>query len=98
MTSLARRTDPATSLEAGERTQRKLNETQQRALSVTFLAYPRTAQEIGVAAAEKYGGLAETYRKRVGELLRLKRIQIVGVSQCTITGTKATTYQKVNPQ
>ena len=75
MTSLARKTDPATSHEAAEQTQRKLNETQEQALSVTDYQRHLTAMEIAATAFHRHAGNIETYRKRVHELVRLGKLE-----------------------
>lgn len=98
MTSLARHTDPTTSHEAAEQTQRKLNETQEQALSVTDYQRHLTAMEIAATAFHRHAGNIETYRKRVHELVRLGKLERRGVRKCGITGRNATVYARPRPQ
>ena len=98
MTSLARPTDPATSHEAGQKTQRHLNATQERVLSVVNSINHMTAQEIAQRTADMYGGLTDTYRKRIHELVSMQSLERRGVRKCSITGNNATVYARPRPQ
>ena len=90
----ARRTDPATSHEAAAATRPKLGPAA-AAIYDVFAAAPQpyTAVEASLRAAERHGKRPETYRKRAGELQRAGLIRAAGHRLCSITLTKATTFE-----
>lgn len=98
MTNLSRQTDPETSREAGERQRRNLNATQERVLSAVNSINHMTAQEIAQRTADMFGGLTDTYRKRIHELVAMKKLERRGVRKCSITGNNATVYARPRPQ
>lgn len=89
---LARATDPATSQQAARETQKQLSTLQARMVQVIGELGPMTACEAGVECARRFDGLAETYRKRATECVRLGALEIVGTRNCRVTGKPAHIY------
>lgn len=91
----ARDTDPDTSHQAAAECSKTLGKAQEAMMEVfaSLLAY--TAQEAAARCVERHGGMAETYRKRVGELEAGKLIENCGSHMCRVTGKRATKYRKV---
>lgn len=91
----ARDTDPDTSHMAAAECAKTLGRAQVAMMEVfdSLLAY--TAQEAAARCVENHGGMAETYRKRVGELEAEKLIENCGIHMCRVTGKRATKYRKV---
>lgn len=89
---ISRPSDPATSQLAATEIKGRLGTLQTRLLeAVASLAQP-TANEAAAAAAEAHGGMAESYRKRMKELVREGAVVIAGERHCRITGKIAQTY------
>lgn len=94
---LARDTDKATSHAAAAETIPKLNRIQSLCLQSVELSDPRrplTANEIAANAVQYFGGMAETYRKRVHELVRAGLLREVGERVCRVTGKRGTVYER----
>ena len=92
---IARTSDPLTSHLAAAETAPKVYRLQRQfADMVAESAFPVTASEAAERAAQVYGGLAETYRKRAAECVRLGLLKVVGVRVCSVTGKKATVYSR----
>jgi len=87
---IARSTDPQTSHDAAATVQ--LNDKQWSCMQV--LTGEMTANEIGQAAATRFNGMAETYRKRVHELQRKQLIVACGERVCNVTGSNATIFKR----
>lgn len=94
---LARRKDPATSRAAAEEMTRQLGLCHWLALQAAADLCRRggdaTAQEIGRRAAELSTKPAETFRKRVHELVRLGRLFEFGERRCSTSGKMARTFR-----
>lgn len=91
---LARDTDKATSHAAAADVAPKLGVMQSRCLSPDVFDSPRmTANEIAANAAARFGGMAETYRKRVHEIVRAGLLREAGETICSVTGKGATVYE-----
>jgi len=94
--SLARKTDPQTSKKAAHEFRSSLNDKQVlmlRAITdANEIGVNPTANEAASSAALQHGGMAETYRKRTKELLRLGLLDLRGERRCNITGSTAQTY------
>ena len=91
--TLARATDPATSQAAAAAVEPKLPAKTQAMLDeIRRRSHPCTANEAAYRCADQHGGMAETYRKRAGELERDGRIIKVGCRLCTITMMRAAEY------
>lgn len=96
---LARDTDKATSHAAAAETIPKLNRIQSLCLQSVEWSDPRrplTANEIAANAVQYFGGMAETYRKRVHELVRAGLLRESGERVCRVTGKGATVYEHSN--
>ncbi len=73
---LFRETDPPTSREGADAIQPHLNLYQRRMLEA--YRWPQTSESAAQYCAERFGGKAESYRKRTHELLRAGEIIEVG--------------------
>jgi hypothetical protein len=95
--NLHRKTDPETSqMAAAEIVDTgKLGKAQRRVLGYITrrCAMAVTAQEAAEACTVLFGGVSETYRKRVKELVKLGLIVECERRRCTVTGKVATTYR-----
>jgi hypothetical protein len=92
----AREVDPDTSHMAAAQVARK-SRTLHDAMLMSLIVsnHPMTAQEMAAACVGRRGGLAESYRKRTGELVAEGLIVQCGVRICGITGSSAHIYRKV---
>lgn len=91
---LSRKSDPITSQISAADTEPKLNGLQSSCLWVIGRAVtPRTANEIAVECVKHYGRLAESYRKRMHELVELGKAEQCGERRCEITGKMAMTFR-----
>lgn len=88
---LARATDPATSHNAASGV--ATDSLQGRCLAV--LVGEMTANEIAQAASQRFFGMADSYRKRVHELVSKGTAEKCGTRVCAVTGTGATVYRRV---
>jgi hypothetical protein len=94
--NLHRKSDPETSqMAAAELVDMgKLGKAQRVMLHyIGSFAFGRTAQESATHCALQHGGMTETYRKRVKELVKLGLIVECERRRCTVTGKVATTYR-----
>jgi hypothetical protein len=94
---LARRTDPATSQLSAAQTEAELGDCHATMMSVMndcFISW--TAREVGAESADcnpKHE--AETYRRRMHELVRLGLIEVCGRIKDETTGRTVQLYRKV---
>ena len=92
--ALCRRSDPITSQKSAAETEPKLNGMHSSCLWVLGRAVqPRTANEIAIECVRQYGKLAESYRKRVHELVEAGKAVECGERPCEITGKSAMTFR-----
>ena len=92
--TLARASDPATSLAGAEHIAPQLG--QKAACMMKVLRFASmTANEAARGCAVTYGGIAESYRKRVGELERDGMIRRKESRPCNVTGQPATVYEAI---
>ena len=54
---------------------------------------PLTAAEVGMRCMRAHGGMAESYRKRLGELVRKGVARECEPRECSISHKQATTYE-----
>jgi hypothetical protein len=54
---------------------------------------PRTANEIAAECVRQYGKLAESYRKRLHELVEIGKAAECGDRACEVTGKSAMTFR-----
>jgi hypothetical protein len=91
---LSRRVDPITSQQSAAETEPQLNGLQSCCMIVLGRALsPRTANEIAAECVKQYGKMAESYRKRLHELVALGNAIDCGERACEITGKNATTFK-----
>lgn len=90
---LSRRTDKPTSHSAGESTRNKLGLLKKRCLWV-INDRELTASEVAQEATQYYGGIAESYRKRMKEMVRDGLIEELPPRECSVTGKNATVYKR----
>lgn len=91
---IARHSDPATSHQAAAETQLKLPRYQQELLTVLKSNFgPVTAREAAKVASIRFGGMEDTYRKRMRDLVRLGLAVKVKIDVCEITGKNAQTFR-----
>ena len=91
---LSRRSDPITSQQSAAETESKLNGLQSCCLIALGRAIaPRTANEIATDCVRQSGKLAESYRKRLHELVELGKAIEAGERACEVTGKNAMTFR-----
>jgi hypothetical protein len=91
---LSRKSDPITSQQSAAETEPQLNSLQSCCMIVLGRALsPRTANEIAAECVRQYGRMAESYRKRLHELVTLGKAIDCGERACEITGKSATTFR-----
>jgi hypothetical protein len=91
---LSRKSDPITSQQSAAETEPQLNGLQSCCMIVLGRALsPRTANEIAAECVRQYGKMAESYRKRLHELVTLGKAAECGERSCEITGKNATTFR-----
>jgi hypothetical protein len=91
---LSRRSDPITSQQSAADTEPKLNGLQSSCMWVLGRAIaPRTANEIAAECVRQYGKMAESYRKRLHELVELNKAEECGERRCEVTGKLAMTFR-----
>lgn len=88
---LFRSTDSATSRQAAQHAIGKRAALQAAILGIVD-SEPRTASEIAAACAVRHGGIAESYRKRMHELVRAGQVDAREPRVCSVTGHMAATY------
>ncbi len=91
---LSRRSDPITSQKSAAETDPQLTGLQSCCMVVLGRAVsPRTANEIAAECVRQYGKLAESYRKRLHELVELGKAVECGDRACEVTGKSAMTFK-----
>jgi hypothetical protein len=91
---LARRSDPPTSHKAATETEPQLSGLQSCCMIILGRALsPRTANEIAAECVRQYGKMAESYRKRLHELVGLGKAIECGERACEVTGKSAMTFK-----
>ena len=91
---LNRKSDPITSQQSAAETEPQLNGLQSCCMIVLGRALsPRTANEIAAECVKQYGKMAESYRKRLHELVRDGFAIECGERSCEVTGKSATTFR-----
>ena len=90
---LSRHSDKPTSHEAGDGVRQKLTQLQQRCL-LMLGKLELTAIEVATACSGLYGGMAESYRKRMHELARDGHVTELPPRECSVTGKSATVYKR----
>ena len=94
---LSRRTDKQTSHESADSTRVKLGLLQQRCLDM-LADGELTASEIAKHCVDVYGGISESYRKRLKELVRGGEVIELAPRECWITGKNATVYKRITDE
>jgi hypothetical protein len=91
---LSRKSDPITSQQSAVETEPQLTGLQSCCMVVLGRAVaPRTANEIAAECVRQYGRLAESYRKRLHELVEIGKAETCGDRACEITGKSAMTFR-----
>jgi len=91
---LSRKSDPITSQQSAAETEPQLHGLQSCCMIVLGRALsPRTANEIAAECVKQYGKMAESYRKRLHELVTLGKAVECGERSCEVTGKNATTFK-----
>ena len=90
---ISRRSDPITSQQSAVETEPQLTGLQSCCMVVLGRAVsPRTANEIAAECVRQYGKLAESYRKRLHELVEIGKAVECGDRACEVTGKAAMTF------
>ena len=90
---LSRKSDPITSQQSAAETEPQLTGLQSCCMVVLGRALsPRTANEIATECVRRYGKLAESYRKRLRELVEADQAVECGDRACEVTGKSAMTF------
>lgn len=91
---ISRKSDPITSQISAADTEPRLNGLQSSCLWVLGRAVsPRTANEIAIECVRQYGKMAESYRKRVHELVEAGKAVECGERACEVTVKSAMTFR-----
>ena len=91
---LSRKSDPITSQQSAVETEPQLTGLQSCCMIVLGRAVsPRTANEIAAECVRQYGRLAESYRKRLHELVADRQAIECGERKCEVTGKSAMTFR-----
>ena len=91
---LSRKSDPITSQQSAVETEPQLTGLQSCCMIVLGRAVsPRTANEIAAECVRQYGRLAESYRKRLHELVADRQAIECGERRCEVTGKSAMTFR-----
>lgn len=91
---LSRKSDPITSQQSAVETEPQLTGLQSCCMVVLGRAVaPRTANEIAAECVRIYGRIAESYRKRLHELVADGHAIECGDRQCEVTGKSAMTFK-----
>ena len=92
---LARQADPLTSKAAAEDVKPKIGQLQAAFLAaLTAIGKPATANEVGAkAVAMGLAVNAESVRKRLSEVERVRMIQLVGIQRCSVTNKLAEAWR-----
>jgi hypothetical protein len=90
---LSRKSDPITSQQSAAETEPQLTGLQSCCMVILGRALsPRTANEIATECVRQYGKLAESYRKRLHELVEIGKAVECGDRACEVTGKTAMTF------
>jgi len=90
---ISRKSDPITSQKSAVETEPQLTGLQSCCMVVLGRALsPRTANEIAAECVRQYGKMAESYRKRLHELVELGKAVECGERKCEVTGKSAMTF------
>lgn len=54
---------------------------------------PSTANEVALFVSGDNRGMHDSIRRRASDLVRLERIQQIGVRECTVTGKRVAIYE-----
>lgn len=93
---LSRKSDPITSQKSAAEIERSLGLLQERCMIVLRISrVAMTANEIAERAARTYGKQAESYRKRLHELVRDGLAIASGERRCGVSGKTVATYEAV---
>ena len=91
---LSRKSDPITSQQSAVETEPQLTGLQSCCMVVLGRAVaPRTANEIAAECVRQYGKVAESYRKRLHELVADRQAIECGERKCEVTGKSAITFK-----
>ena len=91
---LSRKSDPQTSQQSAAETEKKLGRLHTIIIrEMGCFTRPVTANEIADFCSGVNGGVAESYRKRMGELLDRGLIEECGERRCEITGKNCRTFR-----
>jgi len=91
---ISRRSDPITSQQSAAETEPQLTGLQSCCMIVLGRALsPRTANEIAFECVRQYGKMAESYRKRLHELVEIGKAVECGDRACEMTGKSAMTFR-----
>ncbi len=92
--NISRKSDPITSQKSAAETEPQLTGLQSCCMVVLGRALsPRTANEIATECVRQYGKLAESYRKRLHELVEVGKAIECGDRACEVTGKSAMTFR-----
>ena len=94
LTPIARNSDPKTSHEAAA----ELPRGKYKALALEQLQCsdePLTAAEVGMRCMRAHGGISESYRKRLGELVSDGWARTCDARICSVSKKNATTYEEI---
>jgi hypothetical protein len=92
--NLSRKSDPITSQKSAAEIEPQLNGLQSCCMVVLGRALsPRTANEIAAECVRQYGKMAESYRKRLHELVEIGQAVECGDRACEVTGKSAMTFR-----
>lgn len=91
---LSRKSDPITSQQSAAETEPRLTPLQSCCLVILGRAIaPRTANEIAAECVRLHRGMAESYRKRLHELVDRGTVIECGDRACEVTGKAAMTFR-----
>jgi hypothetical protein len=91
--NISRKLDPITSQKSAAETEPQLTGLQSCCMVILGRALsPRTANEIATECVRQYGKLAESYRKRLHELVEVGKAIECGDRACEVTGKSAMTF------
>lgn len=92
--NISRRSDPITSQKSAAETEPQLTGLQSCCMVVLGRALsPRTANEIAAECVRQYGKMAESYRKRLHELVEIGKAIECGDRACEVTSKSAMTFR-----
>jgi hypothetical protein len=93
-TKLSRKSDKITSQASAAETEKELPRYQQELLAaIRSMMSVVSAREAGRRAVLMFGGMEDTYRKRILDLVRNGFVEEHGERRCEVSGKMATTYK-----